>query len=615
MFILRTTEMPTLAQLTQIEQIVAVDLAGPNQPISLGQAQAVAIGEATQGPFTPKVINTGADLKAYYLSSVPGRFALLSQNTANPSGDGSTEIQDGSAMEFDGNLWAELKGKTFSGLAVARVDTDMVAADSSTVKVFVKFSVVIDSSDVTSGATNKEIVIPSGTRFADQAIGTMTKVIATSQEVRIPAGTTVSSSAVVCGVNFAQDADSGKLTYATTGTLIGVTAFFVKGAKATTAGSDLIDTAIDTVIPGVASTIGGTISTINAAGSAADAYAAAGGGAAPSPDTLANRIAACYPAAINQTLPGTTSTSSIVAIWSCRNWAFSASNAGKTMRNNVWQNSISASTGGRGRTACVTAAPARGVTASDATAATAVYTGLKSADSIPAANADTDRLWICGPFVMVWSDELARDIRISACGSRAAMKANLFNAGKSEYQTSVGPSENSGLQNVSALEPCFQSNPLQKADFIIMKAAGVAWFVNDPSAGWWFYSGVTGADPVLYQNRVSDNRRSFADEIQDVIFSLANKYLKKPGTQQRADAFTQDMVAYLDVLKNPGIGDARVKDYAVLEGAAAGNTDTLNSHGVFVFEADVQMFGDMNAIVIRTQIGPNVIIAQVAPAA
>jgi hypothetical protein len=608
MFILRTTSMPTLAQLTQIEQIVAVDLAGPNQPVSLGSAQAASVGEALQGPFVTKIMNSPGDLKAYYQSAVPGRFVLQSQNTVNAAADSSTPIQDGSGVAFDGNIMAELKGKTFTGLAIQRVDCDMVSATPSTTKVFVKFSVVVDASDTTGSVTNKDIVIPSGQRFADNS--TPTVVIATSQEVHIPAGTTIVGGAVVCGVNFVQDAASGMLTYSTTGTLIGVTAFFVKGTSATTAGTNLIDTLVDTAIPGVVSVVGGTVSTIGANGSAADAYAAAGGAAAPSPDTLANRIAACYPAAINKTLPGTQDTSSIIAIWSARNWAMSAANAQKTMRNNLWQNAIASSTGGRGRVACVTVAPALGVLASDATTAKALYTGLKTADSIAASNADADRFWICGPFAQVWSDELAKDITISACGARAAMKVNLFNAGKSEYQTSVGPSENNQLQAVDSVEACFLANPPQEADFIAFKANGVAWFTRDPSAGWWFYSGVTAADPIQYQNRVADNRRSFADEIQDIIFSLANKYAKKPGTQQRSDAFMTDMVSYLEALKTPGIGDQRCKNYQVLEGAAAGNTDTLNAHGVFLFEADVQMFGDMNALVVKAMIGPNVIISQ-----
>jgi hypothetical protein len=212
--------------------------------------------------------------------------------------------------------------------------------------------------------------------------------------------------------------------------------------------------------------------------------------------------------------------------------------------------------------------------------------------------------------VQVFSAELNADIMISSCGFRAAMKVNLANNGQSEYQTSVGDPENANIQNIDAQEACFATNPLQEADFIAMKAAGVAWLVQDREAGWWFYSGVTGANPLTYQNRVSDNRRSFADEIQDVIFGLATKYAKKPGTPARNDAFADELKIYTEHLVNPGIGDSRAKDSQVVDGPAAGNTDYLNGHGVFLTQLIVQMYGDENAIVINTQVGPNVVISQ-----
>jgi len=609
MFILRVTEMPSLAKLKELERIVAVDNAGVNQAVGPGQGRACVVGECLQGPFVPTIVNSPSDISGYFVSSTQSRFTLLSQGGFNPA----SAVQDGSGIAFDGNLWAELKGKTFSGLVIQRVDCDMVTADSSTTKVFIKFDVAIDAADVTAGVTNKDIIIPSGQRFADQAIGTATKIIATSQQVRIPAGTTVTDSAVTCGVNFTQDASSGVLTYASSGATTGVTAFFVKGTKATTAGTDRIDTAVDTAIPGVASVIGGTIVTVGANGSSADAYAAAGGGAAPTSDTLANRILACYASAIDKTLPGVDATNDIIAIWSARNYLATTTDGFKSLRAKLWSNAKESSKIGRGRVACVTTAPALGSTSSDATTAKAVYTGLRSADGI--TGDDADRFWCSGPFVQVFSSELNADITISPCGFRAAMKTNLFNDGKSEYQTSVGSPENAPIQSIDAQEACFAANPLQESDYVAMRAAGVSWLVRDRNAGWWFYSGVTMANQLTAANRVADNRRGFADEVQDVIFGLASSYSKKPGTADRADAFTAEMTAYIDKLKGPPIGDSRAKDYQVQDGEEAGNNDSLNAQGVYLFQVLVQMYGDMNTIVINTMIGPNVIIAQVAPAA
>ena len=192
------------------------------------------------------------------------------------------------------------------------------------------------------------------------------------------------------------------------------------------------------------------------------------------------------------------------------------------------------------------------------------------------------------------------------------MVVNLANNGQSQYLSSVGTPYNADIQAVDAQEPCFAANPLQEADYIAMKAAGIAWFTKDRSAGWWFYSGVTGASPLLYPSRVDDNRRSFADEIQDVVFALATKYSKLPGTQERQDAFAGDMRLYLEGLVNPGIGESRAKNYLVKDGADAGNTDNLNGQGIFLYELQVQMYGSQKAIVINSMIGPNVIISQAA---
>ena len=62
---------------------------------------------------------------------------------------------------FDGNVWAELKGKTFSGLVIQRVDCDMVVANSSVAKAFVSFTVTVNAADITAGVTNKDIIIPA----------------------------------------------------------------------------------------------------------------------------------------------------------------------------------------------------------------------------------------------------------------------------------------------------------------------------------------------------------------------------------------------------------------------------------------------------------------------
>jgi hypothetical protein len=73
------------------------------------------------------------------------------------------------------------------------------------------------------------------------------------------------------------------------------------------------------------------------------------------------------------------------------------------------------------------------------------------------------------------------------------------------------------------------------------------------------------------------------------------------------------MRAYCDQLVNPGPGIApRSVAYQILDGAAAGNTQQLNAQGIFFFQVSIQMLGSMKTIVIKSAIGPNVVITQIA---
>jgi hypothetical protein len=602
-----------MQKLLELERIITVDGAGANIPAGAKPGKAAMVGEFVQGPFLPTVVETPGDISTLYMND-PTKFTLISQGSFDPAVDD----QNGSAVAFDGNGWAELKGKSFSGLCIRRVDTDMVVADSSVVKAFVSFTVTVNAADITSGVTNKDIIIPAGTRFADLSIASAKTVIATSQAVRIPAGTACAGTLTIA-VSCTQDPATGVLTYVTTGATMGVTAFFVKITKdvsittiaSTAAQGNRIDTLVDVALPGVnqGTVISGTPSTINASGASTDAYPPAGGGMIAT--TLADCIAANYATAIASLQPGIDSTNDILAIWSARNYKMSSITP-TLMRGYLWTNAKDSSAIGRGRVAIVTGLPATNATPTQQIACKTYYEGLMVADGV--TGADADRYWASGPYVQVFSSELNRDITISSCGTRAAMKVNLFNNGRSEFLTSVGTPYNAAIQNIDAQEPAFATTPALEADYIALKAKRISWLTKDRAAGWWFYSGLTGADPTgVYANRIDDNRRSFADEVQDVIAGLAAAYSKLPGTTERQDAFTGDMKAYCDQLVNPAPGiAARAAEYQVLDGASAGNTQALNAQGIFFFQLSIRMFGSMKTIVIKSAIGPNVVITQVA---
>lgn len=611
MFFYRTATMPSVQKILELERIIVVDGAGNNVPVSASAANACLVGEFVQGPFSPQVIHNPGDINTLYMND-PNKFTLISQG----SFDRAADDQNGAGIAFDGNGWAELKGKTLTGLVIQRVDTDMVVGNPSTTKAFVSFTVAVNAADITSGVTNKDINIPAGTRFGNAALGSASAIVALSQAIVIPAGTTCSGS-LALAISFTQDPATGVLTYVSSGATTGATAFFVLGLSDA---SGPISTIFDAALPGV--NVGTVISssgiqTVSVASPATHVpvFAPADGGSQGS--TLGDCIALCYPNAIAATLPGTDATNDIIVIWSARNWKGADANT-KAIRTALWSaNAVVASASGRGRIACVTSFPAKSASATDRLAAFNAYLALvHTTDAV--TDPDSDRYWACGPYQQVFSTELNQDIVISACGFRAAMKVNLFNAGQSQYLTSVGSPFNTSIQGIDAQEPAFaaqplQDNPLGFSEYVAMKAAGVAWLVKDRTVGWWFYSGVTGINPTgPFANRVDDNRRSFADEIQDVIFGLAAYYSKLPGTPDRQDAFAGSVQAYTDQLVNPGPGiEQRALAQQVLDGAAAGNTQTLNAQEIFFYSVSVDMVGSQKSIVINTQIGTNVVITQV----
>ena len=69
MFIVRTTQDPTLQQLLELERIWAIDGAGVNQPVGPGRVNACVVGETLQGPFTPTVVVAPSDITSYYVGN------------------------------------------------------------------------------------------------------------------------------------------------------------------------------------------------------------------------------------------------------------------------------------------------------------------------------------------------------------------------------------------------------------------------------------------------------------------------------------------------------------------------------------------------------------------
>ena len=97
MFILRTTDMPSVQKLLELERIVTVDNAGATVPAQSKAGKVGLVGEFIQGPFVPTVINNPADIQNLYCNE-PNKFTLISQGSFDPA----TDDQNGAGVAFDG---------------------------------------------------------------------------------------------------------------------------------------------------------------------------------------------------------------------------------------------------------------------------------------------------------------------------------------------------------------------------------------------------------------------------------------------------------------------------------------------------------------------------------
>jgi len=601
-FVLRVTDFPTTPQILELEQIVIVDRTGPSITLGISSGVSALVGEFLKGPFVPREVTSAAEITSIY----GGVSQVFSQDSPNLVSNN----QDGSGVFFDGNGMLQLKNKTFRRLLIQRVDGDMVTADLATPKVFVRFNVTVDPiADITSGKTNKDIQIPAGTRFADAPLATSTVIVALSQDILIPKGTTTAGTITVSSIvgttlDLTQDVNGGLTrpidsTGAVTGGPMGASAFFVKGI---TAGIALIDTCLDTALPNVLSSIAPAtgISTVNAAGASAAAFAAAAAAGA----NLKEKIATMYtggtliPGAIDKTLPTDNPLTQITVIWAARNTT--------GIRNRLWQNAQDASQQSRGRIACVSADPATSITPTVADASAAKTAALALPPTFFGVNAD--RVCVNFPYAFVFSSELgSRNVLVSPDGFKASLFSNLAE----EVQSSV---QNTVIQVIQGLEPAFGVvSPLVRADYVNFKAAGLSALRRDRAVGWIFQSAITAIQPLSFPTRTADNRRRFADFVQDTLVALSAKYQNFPGTTERIDALVGEIDGFLSSLlskQNPS--QQRIEAYSIDE--KSGNTPQLTALGIRVIKVKVRMLGDLNDLLYDTQIGPTVEI-QVSQAA
>lgn len=543
-YVLRVTSLPSTAEIVRIPQIVIVDLTGPTIPLGTSPGIVTLVAEFLKGtPNVPLEVTSGATQAAIFGSS----SKLLSQDGSAPP------VQNGGAINFEGNGPLQLLGKTFKRLGIVRVDTEAVTTDGGSTHSQLTLGLTIAAADQAGGVLNKDLLIPAGQRFSN---GT-TDVVATSQDLIVPKGTTVTANAI-----------AGLL----------VNCFVVKEVEPVAAiAIAAITVVVDAAIPNAAT--GTTVTSVN---NAAAIWPPGTG------TTLALRCAGQYPKAITATLPHDQTTQDTVVVWAARRTT--------AIRAALQANAISASESGRGRIAVASCDPAATTSATDAAAGVVAAAALAATESI-----QSDRLILTFPQTQIVSSDLGLTATINGDGWMASVLSNFAN------ERNPGANPAPLLNAIAALEQAYVLNPLAKQDYVNLIAGGVSPLQKDRTVGWWFVDGVTSSNQATFPTRKPIKRRRMADEIQDSLAGLAAPYQKEPATTERVDAFIGEIFNLLEPLKGSANPSAqRIQDYAV--DPVSYNTPDQNALGIYTVAVAVRLLASMDDIVFITQIGETVVI-------
>ena len=94
MFFLRTTSMPSIQKILELERIIVIDQAGNNIPVSAATGYGCLVAEFVSGPFTPQVINNPGDITNLYMQD-QSKISLLSQGDfVSPTVSGGPTADD-----------------------------------------------------------------------------------------------------------------------------------------------------------------------------------------------------------------------------------------------------------------------------------------------------------------------------------------------------------------------------------------------------------------------------------------------------------------------------------------------------------------------------------------
>ena len=145
---------------------------------------------------------------------------------------------------------------------------------------------------------------------------------------------------------------------------------------------------------------------------------------------------------------------------------------------------------------------------------------------------------------------------------------------------------------------------LTKADYEVMKAAGICGIRIDRSSGPVFQSGITTS---LVSGRTRISRRRMADFIQDSLARQYNLFVKQLLTDDVRTAILSETDAFLAGLQAQATPQfQRISAYSV--DGTSGNTPEQEAAGIYVVTVAVRLLSEADNIVLLSSIGENVTV-------
>ena len=223
----------------------------------------------------------------------------------------------------------------------------------------------------------------------------------------------------------------------------------------------------------------------------------------------------------------------------------------------------------------------------------------------------SDRLFYTWPGWQVYIPEIAAKGTAGGTGFTADGIITVRADGPlASINCQLPPEENPG-QRTDLIAQFFDveetASPLQMADYIALKAAGICAPRVDRVSGPIYQSGVTSVDPDNDPGLVTQARRKMADFIQDTLAQRMVPLSKKLNTAARRDAIRAIIDQFLSELQSSNAPDLqRIESYSVDE--VSGNTPEMSARGIFVVIIQVRTLSSLDAIVLQTEIGEGVTI-------